>query len=469
MNRTQLAAILIWPALLGACGGSASRAGRGGDSSDAGEPGVSGSTGAGASNSMGGAPAAGGSTDGGSSPVASAGKAGWGQAGSGGVGGADALPLPPGCEPRARTETDTSCTLNAYCSSQSQITHCGKLPSGRWQCGCDRDEERTFEVEGAPGLQACAAAVGLCGADEAELGDEHCVTRVDDSSEIACRINVGCSREVAIDLAPHVRGKLVREGSVECYRTESGQSFECGCMDDGVFSEHDLVVDSGTLACGPLLDFCMNGDEPDFAGEERCVLMNATSDGEGCERTEGCSSLMPLSEAVDLAEFAPHHASCVPRAGGGADCYCSTPTSSTLRLEMSEAPDDATCAFANAACAKDADILPAGDISCEAQSQTEFGSTSCEADLTCYQAATVDGRTLVAEGRLLVRCARAEPTDAWQCSCASDQTTARFQLGAADASAATACTQAPLGCLEHLDVHLGPYGEFVYPPDPLAP
>jgi hypothetical protein len=73
----------------------------------------------------------------------------------------------------------------------------------------------------------------------------------------------------------------------------------------------------------------------------------------------------------------------------------------------------------------------------------------------------------VAEGRLVVDCARVEQGSPWWCTCASDQTTARFQLGAADATPYQACSQAPTGCLEHLAVHVGPYGEFVQPPDPM--
>jgi hypothetical protein len=374
------------------------------------------------------------------------------------------LALPPGCEPRGHSETDTDCSLHAYCSVQSQITHCQELPSGRWQCRCEQYPPRTFELEGVVGLQACAVATGVCDVDESELGDETCAARTDSSSEVDCQLTLACSRAIDVDFAPDARAWLVRQGVSECRPTESGQSLACECLYGDVLSEYHLFVDSGESACRPLVDFCMSAEEPELGGDERCVFESASSGTEGCERYEGCSKLMPLGPDVELAKLEPRYANCVLRAGGDADCYCSTRTSSSQIFQVSAAPDEATCAFVTTVCAEDVDIVPTGDVTCGATSQTAFGTTSCEADLSCSQPATVDGQALVAAGRLLLRCAREAPGEPWGCSCASDQKTAQFTLGAADASAWEACSQAPAGCLEHLDVHLGAYGELVYPP-----
>jgi len=51
-------------------------------------------------------------------------------------------------------------------------------------------------------------------------------------------------------------------------------------------------------------------------------------------------------------------------------------------------------------------------------------------------------------------------------TCASDQLTASFSLGTSSVTPAQACVQAPPACLQHIAVHLGPYGPFVSPPDP---
>lgn len=379
------------------------------------------------------------------------------------------LPLPPGCEARAHSETDASCTLNAYCSVESQVTQCERLDSGRWRCRCDQYAGLTYEVEGAPGLQACAVAAGVCGTEESELGDEICSALTDDSTETYCALSVTCSREIDVGFAPDARAWLVREASSECHQPEPGQSFGCQCTYGEVSNDYNLFVDSGELACRPLVDFCLAGSEPELEGDERCELVSTSSGPEGCERHEACSKLMPLGEGVDLAKLEPRYANCAPGPDGGADCYCSTRTLSSGFMQFAAASSDATCAFATTVCAEGAVLVPTGEVSCGAQSQLAFGTTSCQADLSCSQAATIGGQDVVAQGRLLVYCARNEPNQAWQCSCASDQVTAKFTLGVPSASAWEACTQAPAGCLEHLDVHLGLYGEVLFPPEPLSP
>jgi len=476
MTRLYWSLGLIGLALLGGCGGSASSRRSNGDSMDndaGGEPGASGGTSVGGAKPTNGAPASGGPTKGGHTSEDGGSASGGDMIGAaGGVGDAGApatLPLPPGCEARARDETDTSCSLNAYCSVQSQITHCGRLPSGHWQCRCEQNPGRTYEIEGAAGLSACAVAAGACGADESELAEETCEVRSDDSGDKDCRMTLACSRKVDVDFAPGAHAWLVREGWAQCGPSESGQSLWCQCTHGEAFNEYDLFADSEKAVCRPVVDFCMSASEPQLDGDERCVLARSTSSNDSCERIEDCSKVMPLAEGVELAKLQHHYGTCVARADGGSDCHCSTPSGSSYNLQVSDAPSDATCTFAATLCAEDVDIVPTSPASCQVSSQTAYGSTSCDGDLSCYQAATVDGQALVAEGRLLVRCARNEPSEPWQCSCASDQTTATFSLGVADASAWEACSQAPAACLERVDLQLGAYGEFLYPPDPLPP
>lgn len=469
---------LLGAALLVACGGSASSRDHGpaaadGGSGDTASPSDAGTTARGGQ-AAGGTVARGGSAGGtglAGTPGSALGGAGAdGGTGNGGSAGAaePSVPLPRGCEARARTATDTNCSLAAYCSvQQSQLTACQRQPSGAWRCQCDRRQDRTFEVRGVEGLEACAVAVGTCDVDESSLEDETCVPNSNHSSDDACGVGLTCSREIAVDFAPNARAWLVRDGWAECTRNAPEQPFECSCLYGGAAPEYQVFADDGASVCRPLVDFCMSGTEPDFNGEERCVLTDSTAGSEGCEHTEGCSNVLSLADGVDLASLAPHYASCTPAAGGGAECYCSTRDSSLMTVQVKDAADELTCGYVLDFCAKDAEIVPNGEPTCEAQSQTGFG-TSCEADLTCQQAATMNARAVLAEGRLLVTCARTEPGLPWHCSCASDQTTAKFQLGVPDATAWEACTQAPQACLERLPLHLGPYGEFLYPPDPLS-
>lgn len=471
MKRLRWGCGLIGLVLLGGCGGSAaSRRGQGDGAGGGagGEVEVSGGTSVGGATALGGAFSAGGPTVGGTFGAGSgSGGRMTNDAGAGGQA-SGRLPLPPGCDARAREVTDVSCSLSAYCSVQSQITHCTPLSSGRWQCRCEQRPGRTYEIEGAPGMQACAVAVGACGAKDSELAEETCEARTDDSQDESCGLVLACSREVDVGFAPDARAWLVREGWAQCSVSAAGESFGCQCGDDEAKKEYELFVDSAVSACRPLLDFCMSAAEPELSGPERCVLGSATSSSDGCERLEYCSKLMRLTDDVELGELEPRAGSCSPRAGGGSECYCSTPNAASNILQLNAAPSNPTCALVASICADGVELVPTAAASCEVTSQTAFG-TSCEGDLSCHQAATVAGQALVAEGRLLVRCARNEAAQPWQCSCASDQKAAIFELGAAQASAWEACSQAPHACLQHLDVHLGVYGDFLYPPDPLSP
>jgi hypothetical protein len=459
---------LVGVGFLVACGGSASRdrhdsaptsaSGDAGEHSrsteeDAGQGGTASAGAVGPVGPVG--PRGGASASGGSNPEE--------LGGMDGGGAAPTLPLPPGCEPRAHSETADSCSLGVYCDTTSQLTNCHRLAnSERWQCQCE-NRDPVYQMENTAGLQACALAASLCSEDELHVGEESCEPTREDRSANGCQIDLACGKPIELEPGTTARAWLMRLGSASCERAESGKSFQCGCAYGDLASDYDLVVDSGAPDCRPLVDFCMSGAPPD--GEEQCLLTNAVSSSEGCERSEVCASSMPLSGDVSLARVEPRYANCVPLAGGGSECYCSD-RDSLFRFRLPEAPDAASCESSTLNCDADAVIEATGDPSCQPDSATAY-SDSCDADLSCVQDATVDDREIVAEGRLLVACARVEPGMPWWCSCASDQETARFPLNAAELSAWQACDQAPAGCLEQLSVHVGPYGELVPPPDAL--
>jgi hypothetical protein len=64
--------------------------------------------------------------------------------------------------------------------------------------------------------------------------------------------------------------------------------------------------------------------------------------------------------------------------------------------------------------------------------------------------------------------ARVQAGQPWRCSCASDQDTTVFELGAPSSSSFDVCGLAPAACLERMSVYIGPYGDYVSPPDPLG-
>lgn len=450
---------LLTLALVAGCGGSASHhepGAEGGATTDplptAGENGLSG----------GGAAAAG--VGNGTSGGASGGGGAQGLGGSAGGAGPQ-ITLPPGCRPRTPMESEGSCSLAVDCDAESSVrTYCYRLPSGQWDCQC-ANQENMYRLENAAGLQACALAAQLCAAKDLELGEESCVHEEERSDETSCAVDIACGSPVELGATMEAKAWLMRFGWGRCSGPGTAKSLSCACSDGTTTSNHELVADNIESACGALADFCMSGETPVFEGEEACLPSLFSSDSDGCQRFASCGPLMPLTDDVSLGRFKQRFASCVPKAGGGSECSCSN-DDSAFQFRLSTAPDDAACEAAIPNCDPNAEFERVGEATCEPPSVESFGDDMCQAFLSCVQNATVEDRSLAAQGTLSLICRRVEEGKPWSCSCASGPDTARFELGAAGADASEACTQASASCVQRLGVHLGPAGDSMGPPDP---
>ena len=385
--------------------------------------------------------------------------------GSAGAGGVSALPLPPGCQPRTPSETPDLCSLAVDCDSSPSVrTYCHRLDSGQWECQC-ANQEFLYRLEDAAGLQACALAARLCSDGELDLGEESCERSSDSSDEDSCSIDFACQKPVAIDATTGARAWQTRFGSARCDGSDAGRSFRCTCT-DGETNSYDLLADSSELACGPFADFCMSGETPVYDGAEACSLIYATSDSEGCQRAAGCGMQMLLTDDVSLVQSRERYANCVPRAGGGSECFC-TELDSAFVFYLSAAPDYASCESSIANCDSNAVIEPTGPATCEPLAADPQGGNQCSGFAICIQPATVDDRSIEARGSVNLLCRRTAPGMPWSCSCASGQDTARFELGEPGADASEACSQGISACLEQMGLHIGPSGDTVQPPDPI--
>ena len=466
----------------GETGGSAGRSGASGTTPTEGGEGGEGEGGRGGSDATGGKGASAGSGGvSGSMPVAGASPGGVGAGGSGGVGGVggrpggaggqSSLPLPDGCEARGRQEDTDACYLAAFCDGTPNIANCVRLVSGRWQCSCElQHNDRIYEIDGAPGLQACAVAIGLCSEDTLVLGDETCASTSSESTADYCSLELTCAAPVTVSFARGVQVDLVKYGDSECSREQNNLPFECGCEasgDDVDWAEYGVLAESGADACRPLVDFCMSGREPTFDDSTSCFDWTRITETSSCSLHQVCATPMRLTDDVSLAKLERRYSHCDGRGSSGNDCYCSS-NDAIFDFTFGTIPDAQTCTLAIANCDHGAEIEVTGDPECQPTSRTAFGPDSCEADFACEQYATVNGRQIVAQGRLVVACERLESGAPWRCGCASNQDTTIFEFGGADMNAWDVCGTAPEKCLERMDVFVGPYGEFVPPPDPLA-
>ena len=386
--------------------------------------------------------------------------------GMAGAGAAPAISLPPGCTPRTPKETAEICSLAVDCDKAPSVrTNCYRLASGLWECQC-ANQERIFRVDNVAGLHACALSAQLCADDSPVVGDETCEPANDASDADSCSIDLACGKPIDLGATTDAQAWLMRFGSAHCNGDSSTRSFNCSCLNGTLTSNYGLLADSGDLACGPLADFCLSNVTPTFSGKETCVPGYFSSDSQGCQRFAYCGATFPLTDGVSLASFKERFATCVPGSGGGSECSCSE-SDTAFSFRLSTAPNDASCESSIPNCDRNAAIHVTGTPTCEPlYPDTSVGDT-CGATLSCVQDATIDNRSIVAEGLLGLTCARAAAGMPWWCSCASGADNARFQLGSAGSTAAQACSQATAGCLEHLSVHFGPSGDLVPPPDPL--
>jgi hypothetical protein len=443
--------------------------------SDAGEAGSStngrgGALGAAGDGASGGSGAGGGASDGGTPAGAVGGQSAGASSGTGAAGtsGQPPLLLPEDCEPRGQSEDADTCSLGVFCDSVPNLTNCLRLASGRWQCACElANKDRVYEIEGAPGIQACAVAAGLCFDDDLELGEETCTAESESSGVDSCELELACATPISVSFAPDVSALLMEYGSASCARFDSSVPFECGCSHDGTARDYGVLAVDGTLACRPLVDFCISELGPVFDEPTQCFESAESSTNDGCTLSWTCATPMRLTEDVSLALLESRYADCTPNGSSGSSCYCSTP-SETFRFDLEAEPLAETCEASILNCAENVRIKALGEPECHATSQ-HADADFCEADLDCSQPATVGESEVLSRGRLLVYCRQATPAEPWRCACASNQDSTTFEFGHADLSAWEVCSLAPEGCLVRMPVFVGPYGEYMPPPDPLAP
>lgn len=363
-------------------------------------------------------------------------------------------------------ETADICSLAVDCDASPSVrTYCHRLDSGRWECQC-AFHDSIYQLENAEGIEACALAARLCSEEALELDEETCEHTNQSSGQDTCSSEVACGTPINLDASTDARAWLMRFGRARCDRLDQANWFNCACVNGTLTSNYVLQADSGELACEPLAAFCMSGATPVFDGEEECSPIYFTSDSEGCQRTADCGTKMRLTDEVSLLKPEQRYASCVAGPGGGSDCSCSDQDSGFL-FQLASAPDDASCESSMSNCDPNAVIETTGPPSCEPLAFDTYGDDMCRAYLSCVQDATVDDRSIVAHGSLILVCRRVETGMPWLCSCASGPETAPLELGAAGADAARACNQASAACIERLGVYLGPSGEPMEPPDPL--
>lgn len=458
--RVVAGALSLW--LLVGCGGTSSR--RDAQPASAGEPGDLPGAG-GTPAASGGIVASGGG--GGTGTSAGAGSVG-GSLGDGGAAGEAAvpdLPLPSGCRARTPSETSQLCSLGVDCDTGSSVrTNCYRLDSGDWQCQC-ANVESMYRLKNVEGLGACALAAQICSGENWELGEESCEHTSERSDADSCGTEFACSKSIALDATTKAQAWVVRSGSARCKQWQPGSTFSCDCTNGTEKSTHALIAKSSELACGPMADFCLTGTSPVFDGAWVCLPGYSSFDGTTCGSAESCGGQHPLADGVSLVQLEERHALCTAGSGAGSECSCDNQESAFL-FQLPAAVSDATCESALRSCDPNA-ITATGTAKCEPLTVETGGPDMCRTFLNCDQKAMVGEQSILGHGTLIVVCRRLEQGMPWVCSAASGPRTSHLELGAANANATQACSQASTAFLANPGLYLGMARDPMDPPDPL--
>jgi hypothetical protein len=470
----------------GAAGSGAQNAGEGGheDGAVGGSAGSGGGSNGGRAGGSGATSGAGGGANGGAGGAASAGASGSGaQGGDGGKSPLADLPLPAGCEAQSGTTTGLLCTLDVSCNAVAQTTRCYHSTSGSWQCTCEPpNASKTYLIDGAMGLDACAVAAGLCAGSSPDPGVilGGCVTtREEVGSDVGnptCTLELQCERPVAVDFAPGVSVTMPGAGVTHCVQTLSEDQGSgprrLSCETTGSLGSQadEIVANSVAEACRPVLELYLRAQEPEFDGSEACIVQD--DDGgtaDGCRLIETCFDSAPIGDGVSVVGARSETAaSCMFDDLDNLLCGCRFESAGgevkSFSYDLGLATRPAACDLSD--CTLEIRAEAAGAGVCQAQEgsiQLE-GDDVCKGYFSCSQAATLAGEDVTIYSQLNAYCTRVED-DGFYCGCAAGDETATYRAGEM-ATSSDACESARTVCLTHLALPLGPALSAALPPDP---
>src|SRR5690606_5125555 len=209
-----------------------------------------------------------------------------------------------------------------------------------------------------------------------------------------------------------------------CWPKANGR-YECTCLGQPLDEFHDVEAGSPTAACAVSSAYCLEGPQATDA-VETCTIDRSSSEEDSCRVWELCAVPVTSLDGATAYAHSSRSAGCDPMENEKSICHCY----GNERTFSFEVPTpEASCEAARLACTPHSEVLPTGDVSCQATSQST-STGSCSVDLDCLQPASVDGRLIAAQGRLTVHCSQPTPSDPWRCSCGSAETFAVFEYGA---------------------------------------
>jgi len=398
------------------------------------------------------------------------------------------LPLPSGCRATQGAATELLCSLDIVCNAVPQAMHCYHTASGAWQCTCEPpNTNKTFLIDGAAGLDACAVGAALCAGPGPEVAIDvpSCeLTRDEQGTERlggpSCTIQLSCSTPVAVDFAPGVSVTMPGVGLTHCVDVSSQgwqsaqRRVDCEASGSLGTASYAVVANGVASACRPVAEFYLGAKQLEY-GQTACVRENRDlGSRDSCVLSETCFDSAPMSHGVSaVKDPLVRSAYCGFDDFDNLACGCnfesagddpSIPRTDNFNFDLGPSVRPAKCDLSD--CRPEMSAEATGPGACQPQEfPSDYDANSCRGYYACTQPATLDGGEVTIYSQLNVLCARADD-QAFYCGCAAGNETATFKAGELPTSL-DACDLARTDCLEHLALPLAPASKVATPPDPL--
>jgi hypothetical protein len=365
---------------------------------------------------------------------------------------------------------------------------CYQQATGAWRCTCEApNADRTYLVDGAAGLDACAVGAALCAgaAPTPPLDVGACALYRQESGKNGdlrtCSAELQCLSAVPVDFAPGVRVTTPGGGVADCKEipgrgkpssTQSSVRVDCNAAGSLGSQSYKVVANGMASACLPVVEFYLGSKEPKFDGSKACIDgVIDTGSRASCQIEEACFDSAALSDGVSLVKdpASTRATFCGFDDLNNLRCGCTFENGvgrlEAISYDLGPGVRPAKCDLSG--CSLEMRAEPTGPGACqEGLESSQHDEDSCSAYFFCIQPATLGAREVKLDSQLNVRCARAAD-QSFYCGCAVGEETATFRLGNAGSSAA-ACSAAGNACLEHLALPLGPAPTAGPAPDPIV-
>jgi len=363
--------------------------------------------------------------------------------------GGGAPPTPVNCQQASLSAATDSCQVELRCDNDDIFTSCYAQGGGVWSCSCSgMYSAQSYAVSGGTSKAACAAIADLCGSGTQPTATETrvCTTPTDYSGVGYCEFMEQCNVSSAV--APGVTATFQDYKYVNC--SDNGGKPLCNCSKSQSSKSYELSSSITSTSCRTISALCDN--EVVFSAAPTCQPTYQYVASGNCQLQQDCTTSASVAAGITALSSDQQSGQCQDLKNGNSACACYG-NQKSIRFDLPSASTTiSTCVTAQSVCTSTEPLVLADPVKCEATYQSA-SAQSCDAQLSCNQAATQAGQQLLVYGDLYVSCQPKASGTAWSCTCSSGANLAT--LAVEGASGWAVCTTAAQLCPAQVKVAIG--------------